>query len=274
MPCRCDTLTQRHQGVHRASGPSSHSYGERTSGTRAHGPRFQSLSGSTTYLDAAIVSPFSSNPALIAAPSTRPGHMAKRAEKIKFDRYPHVNLVPFILETTGRPGHHDKKFISNFMKDADHPPLAMKRDTWSAIQTECPPQRYLQTTTLSSSHVTLDTCSSLAKAPCHVFMCCAPVYRVPGPSLREHPQLFYGTLPQAIAHPVHCRVLSCVPRGDAQPSARADGLLFADALIAPVLLTGLSDVDELMVALGCRFAVDIFTIAQQDRPHPEPDPLS
>ena len=29
--------------------------------------------------------------------------MAKRAEKIKFDRHPHVNRVPFILETTGRP---------------------------------------------------------------------------------------------------------------------------------------------------------------------------
>ena len=59
--------------------------------------------GNTTYLDVAIVSPCSSSPALIAAASKRPGHMAKRAEKIKFDRYPHVNFVPFILETTGRP---------------------------------------------------------------------------------------------------------------------------------------------------------------------------
>ena len=32
-------------------------------------------------------------------------------------------------------------------------------------------------------------------------------------------------------------------------------------------------VDELMVALGCRFAVDVFTIAQQDRPLADPDPL-
>ena len=32
-------------------------------------------------------------------------------------------------------------------------------------------------------------------------------------------------------------------------------LLFADVLNAPVLLTGLCDVDELMVALGCRFAL-------------------
>ena len=34
-------------------------------------------------------------------------------------------------------------------------------------------------------------------------------------------------------------------------------LLCAD-LIALVLLAGLSDVDELMAALGCRFALDVF----------------
>ena len=48
----------------------------------------------------------------------------------------------------------------------------------------------------------------------------------------------------------------------------------ADAYIAPVLLAGLSDVDELMVALGCRFALDIFTTAQQDRPLLDPSPLA
>ena len=41
-------------------------------------------------------------------------------------------------------------------------------------------------------------------------------------------------------------------------------LLCADAPIAPVLLAGLTDVDELMVVLGCRFALDVFTVAQQD----------
>ena len=69
------------------------------------------LHGSITYLDVSIVAPFSCNPSLVAAASTKPGLMAKRAEKVKFDRYPHINLVPFILETTGRPGSHAKKFI-------------------------------------------------------------------------------------------------------------------------------------------------------------------
>ena len=91
------------------------------------------LNGSVTYLDVSIVAPFSCNPSLVSAASTKPGPMAKRAEKIKFDRYPHVNLVPFILETTGRPGPHAKKFISYLLRDADNPPLAI-RDTWSTIQ--------------------------------------------------------------------------------------------------------------------------------------------
>ena len=50
-------------------------------------------------------------------------------------------------------------------------------------------------------------------------------------------------------------------------------LFVADANIASALLAGLSDVEELMVALGCRFAFDIFTIAQQDRLLPDPAPL-
>ena len=91
------------------------------------------LHGSITYLDVSIVAPFSCNPSLVAAASTRPGLMAKRAEKAKFDRYPHINLVPFILETTGRPGSHAKKFINYLLRDADNPPIAV-RDTWSTIQ--------------------------------------------------------------------------------------------------------------------------------------------
>ena len=38
--------------------------------------------------------------------------------------------------------------------------------------------------------------------------------------------------------------------------------------------SGLTDVDELMVALGCRFALDVFTIDQQDRLLADLDPLT
>ena len=70
------------------------------------------LNGSVTYLDVSIVAPFSCSPSLVSAASTKPGLMAKRAEKSKFDRYTQVNLVLFILETTGRPGPHARKFIN------------------------------------------------------------------------------------------------------------------------------------------------------------------
>ena len=43
-------------------------------------------------------------------------------------------------------------------------------------------------------------------------------------------------------------------------------LLFADALVAPALLADLREFDELMVASSRRFALDIFTIVQQDQP--------
>ena len=44
-------------------------------------------------------------------------------------------------------------------------------------------------------------------------------------------------------------------------------LLFAD--VTPTLLEGLTEVDVLHIALGCRFALDIFTISQQLSPTPD-----
>ena len=45
-------------------------------------------------------------------------------------------------------------------------------------------------------------------------------------------------------------------------------LLFADVGITPTLLEGLTEVDVLHIALGCRFALDIFTISQRHSPTP------
>ena len=50
-------------------------------------------------------------------------------------------------------------------------------------------------------------------------------------------------------------------------------LLFADVDITPTLLEGLTEVDVLHIALGCRFALDIFTISQQYSPAPDHEPL-
>ena len=70
----------------------------------------------------------------MSAASGRPGYMAKREEKNKFDKYHRINLVPFVLETTRRPGYHARKFIKHLYDDTDHPPTAI-RDAWDAIQT-------------------------------------------------------------------------------------------------------------------------------------------
>ena len=45
-------------------------------------------------------------------------------------------------------------------------------------------------------------------------------------------------------------------------------LLFADIGSTPTLLEDLTEVDVLHIALGCRFALDIFTISQQHSPMP------
>ena len=50
-------------------------------------------------------------------------------------------------------------------------------------------------------------------------------------------------------------------------------LLFADVDITPTLLGGLSEVDVPHMALGCRFALDIFTISQQNPLTPDHVPM-
>ena len=50
-------------------------------------------------------------------------------------------------------------------------------------------------------------------------------------------------------------------------------LLFADVGITPTLLEGLTEVDVLRIALGCRFALDIFTISQRHSPTLVHEPL-
>ena len=50
-------------------------------------------------------------------------------------------------------------------------------------------------------------------------------------------------------------------------------LLFTDVGITPTLLEGLTEVDVLHIALGCRFALDLFTISQQHSPTLDHEPL-
>ena len=78
------------------------------------------------------------------------------------------------------------------------------------------------------------------------------------------------------------KAAAAVPCGPAVTSPRptmtittlaAISFLFADVGITPTLLGGLTEVDVLHIALGCRFALDIFTISQQYSPTPDHEPL-
>ena len=91
------------------------------------------------------------NPSLVSATSTKPGLMANRAEKNKFDRYPHTNLVPFILETTGRPGPHARK-IHQLPHARRGQPSACHQGHLVSFP-KCAPQCHLQTTTHSRRYV-------------------------------------------------------------------------------------------------------------------------
>ena len=85
------------------------------------------------YIDVAIVSPYSADPTLMAAASAKPGHMARRAERSKFNRYPGHKLIPFVLETTGRPGYHARQFVQQLAAGHDKPAIVAS-EIWACIQ--------------------------------------------------------------------------------------------------------------------------------------------
>ena len=215
------------------------------------------LHGSITYLDVSIVAPFSCNPSLVAAASTKPGLMAKRAEKAKFDRYPHINLVPFILETTSRPGSHAKKFINYLLRDVDNPPIAV-RDTWS---THPSPNNNLWQP-LRDYRVLL----SHSVGSYMLFFC----LRVPATRFCTQPFSVSSTLQW-------CHVASAVTSPlQTMTSTTLTAVSFSclrTLALCPLCLTVLTDVDVLHIALGCRFALDLLTVSQHYSSALELEPL-
>ena len=71
---------QQTRHAHTVGSSSSHPHREGAAGARAKRPCFESQRSPPRTWDVAIVAPLSSNLALVAAASTRPGHMAKRAQ--------------------------------------------------------------------------------------------------------------------------------------------------------------------------------------------------
>ena len=91
------------------------------------------LNGSVTYLDVHCCSLSLATRLWSQQPAPDQDTWPKELKSANSTDTPHINFVPFILETTGRPGPDARKFTSTLMRDADSPPLAI-RDTWSAVQ--------------------------------------------------------------------------------------------------------------------------------------------
>ena len=126
------------------------------------------LNGSVTYLDVSIVALFSCNQSLVSAASTRPGHMARRAEKTKFDRTPTHKPRPFHTRDHRPTGATRQKIHQQPHARCCEPPGSHQGHMVSCPK--CAPQCHLQTTTHSRRYVTpVDHCHSL-------FYLCRPRY--------------------------------------------------------------------------------------------------
>ena len=91
--------------------------------------------------------------------------------------------------------------------------------------------------------------------------------RVPATILRDKRSMWR----ESCCHDLACLAMwpCCAYSSSDDDEHNADNealLLFGHAIVAPVLLSCLSAVDELSFALTCRFALDIFTIFQLDYP--------
>ena len=167
--CLADEIhTQWHDGVHRGVDSSPHSCSEGS----ARMDLVFNRNGFTTYCPCVTLL---QQPSPHSAASTRPGHMAKRAEMVKFDRYPKRQPCPF------HPGDHRPPWIQR--QEVLLQPLAGRRQSTTChlrhlvSYLECPPPRHLQKTTRSSrSHVTLDPSFPWPLRP-FAFVHFAPVYR-------------------------------------------------------------------------------------------------
>ena len=69
---------------------------------------------------------------------------------------------------------------------------------------------------------------------------------------------------QAVSHLISSHPAVMTPRPTMTATLSCSCARTPSPRLCCLLLAGLSDVDELKVALDCRFALDVFTIAQQD----------
>ena len=130
---------------------------------------------------------------------------------------------------------------------------------------KCAPQRHLQTTTHSRRYVTHSDHYYTQ------FSFYAPRSWMQVPAYRERTQRFQT---QAYCSRAMWPCCDFTLSDDDEHNTDSNSLLlFADIAVTPTLLEGLTEVEVLHIALGCRFALDIFPISQQPSPTPDPEPL-
>ena len=189
------------------------------------------VNGSATYLDLSIVASFSCNPALVAAASTRAGHMAKRAEKSIFDRYPHIYFVPFILRPPAALDITPENSSATSRKTLtiSHWPSGTPGQPSRAYSTAPSPNNTLQPPLRDPRAAFCHTlsCFSLSPWSCEVSV----------PSLREHLQWFQFQTRSSRVMWACCDDTSS--DDDEHNTDNSLLLLFADAyiLVSPRLMT-------------------------------------
>ena len=220
------------------------------------------LNGSITYLEVSIVAPFSCNPSLVSAASTKPGFMAKRAEKTKFDKYPHINLIPFILETTSRLGHMPRSSLTTYCE--------MLTTHQLLSETLGPPSK-VSSTVPSPNNNLRQPLSDFGELLSHfVFF----MYTMLTNASTDSPGTQTTPSVQACCSCAMWPCFDITSSDDDEHNTDSNFLLlFADVDIMPTLLESLTEVDVLHLALGCRFALDIFTISKRHFPTPDHEPL-
>ena len=192
-------------------------------------------------------------PSLVNSPWSQQPHKTRnggqKIKKNKYDRYPHINLVPVILETTGWPGPQPGNSLATSceMSTTPHWPSGTPGQPSKVCSTAPSPNNNSQPPSRDPQYHRHNQ-----------FSFSAPRFWMQVPSWRKRTQRLQFQAYRSRAMRPSCDFTSS--DDDDHNTDNNFFLLLADVGHHAHLLEGLTEVDVRHVALGCRFALDIFTI--------------
>ncbi len=93
------------------------------------------ISGSDTHVDVAVVTPLSRQQDLLTTRGRHDGHAASKAAARKRARYPHIGVLPFVIEDFGRPGKDALGFVRTLAAmDLERTPSEAATHLWQVLQ--------------------------------------------------------------------------------------------------------------------------------------------